>query len=93
MDDPEQTREPRFEDLESDEARTSSEEAMAPNAVAVAQGGTSMPTSGGPGAIIPAAPGDALNVAEDRPSDPGGDTDLDGAADDPAGGSNRSNAG
>lgn len=88
MDDPQQTRQPRFEDLESDEARTTSEEAMAPNAVAAAQGGSSMPTSGGPSAIIPAAPGDALNVADDRASDA-----ADDATDDAAGGSNRTNAG
>ncbi len=60
------TREPSFEDLETDEAKTTSEEAMAPNAVAAAQGGSSMPISGGPAAIIPAAPGDVLNVSDDR---------------------------
>ncbi len=60
------TRDPSFEDLETDEAKTTSEEAMAPNAVAAAQGGSSMPISGGPAAIIPAAPGDVLNVSDDR---------------------------
>jgi hypothetical protein len=81
------TREPSFEALESDEAKTSSEEAMAPNAVAAAQGGSSMPISGGPAAIIPAAPGDVLNVADDTSEagarnekgdvdDGGGDTRL-----------------
>ncbi len=68
------TREPSFEDLETDEAKTTSEEAMAPNAVAAAQGGSSMPISGGPAAIIPAAPGDVLNVADDR-SNAGEDED------------------
>jgi len=81
------TREPRFEDLETDEARTTSEEAMAPNAIAAAQGGSASPTSGGPAAIVPAAPGDVLNVGGDRTSDPEND------ANDPASGSNRSDAG
>lgn len=63
------TREPSFENLETDEAQTTSEEAMAPNAVAAAQGGSSMPTSSGPTAIIPAAPGDVLNVADGRSDD------------------------
>jgi hypothetical protein len=71
------TREPSFEDLETDEARTTSEEAMAPTAVAAAQGGSAMPTSGGPGAIIPAAPGDVLNVADGRSNADGGDGDGD----------------
>ncbi|MDQ3554604.1 MAG: hypothetical protein M3395_09385 [Chloroflexota bacterium] len=77
------TREPRFEDLETDEARTTSEEAMAPNAVAAAQGGSASPTSGGPAAIIPAAPGDVLNVGDDRgATDRSGDpTDQDRDAD------------
>lgn len=75
------TREPSFEDLETDEARTTSEEAMAPNAVAAAQGGSAMPTSGGPGAIIPAAPGDVLNVADGRSNADDGDGDGDGDGD------------
>ncbi len=75
------TREPSFEDLETDEARTTSEEAMAPNAVAAAQGGSAMPTSGGPGAIIPAAPGDVLNVADGGSNADGGDGDGDGDGD------------
>lgn len=69
------TREPSFEDLATEEAKTTSEEAMAPNAVAAAQGGSSMPASGGSAAIIPAAPGDVLNVDEDGSDadDGGGD--------------------
>jgi hypothetical protein len=71
------TREPSFEDLETDEARTTSEEAMAPTAVAAAQGGSAMPTSGGPAAIIPAAPGDVLNVADGRSNAEDGNEDGD----------------
>ncbi|MBA3851569.1 MAG: hypothetical protein H0X59_04280 [Chloroflexi bacterium] len=67
------TREPSFEDLESDEAQPTSEEAMATTAVAAAQGGTSTTTSAGPAAIVAAAPGEALNVGDSRAGDSVGD--------------------
>ncbi len=63
------TREPSFEDLESDEAQPTSEEAMATTAVAAAQGGTSTTTSAGPAGIVAAAPGEALNVGDRRAGD------------------------